>query len=225
MQVWMGQYLAFTGSVSEPLLHVSLGEQGINGREHPGRQRGGTKGMEYPDAQSSSSVLPVSSWTAHHCHKLLHSASWANSLEGGPHWLASGQTHQARWAKGACPAAATHGETQVYGPQTIGSAFLMGTADEVETTSALYEKLDQSRLGRWAVLYKLEWLFAPALPPGTHLPLPNRPAPEGMQAQACKLILHLNDYRLFTFSPIAADEEKQVQKPSSVCLRVAEQLG
>lgn len=104
--------------------------------------------MEYPDAQSSSSVQPVSSWTGHHCHKLLRSASRANSLEGGPHWLASGQTLQARWAKGACPAAATHGETQVYGPQTIGSAFLMGTADEVETTSALYEKLDQSRLGR-----------------------------------------------------------------------------
>lgn len=26
--------------------------------------------------------------------------------------------------------------------------------------TVLYEKLDQSRLRRWAALYKLEWLFA-----------------------------------------------------------------
>lgn len=133
--------------------------------------------MEYPNAHCSSSVLPVFSWTASHCHSPLHSFSWAKSLEGGPHWLASGQSLQARWAKGACPAAVPCEEAQVYGPQTVGSAFLMGTAGEVETMTVLYEKLDQIRLGRWAVLYKLEWLFAPALPPGTHLPLPNHPAP------------------------------------------------
>lgn len=46
--------------------------------------------------------------------------------------LASGQTLQGRWAKGAYPAAAPQGETQVCGPQTIGSAFLTGTADDVE---------------------------------------------------------------------------------------------
>jgi len=71
----MGQYLAFAGSISEPLPHVSLGEWDVNGRWHPGRQRGDTKGMEYPDAQSSSSVLLVSSWTVCHCHGLLRSSS------------------------------------------------------------------------------------------------------------------------------------------------------
>jgi len=37
---------------------------------------------------------------------------------------------------------------QIYGLQTVTSAFLMGTADEVETVTVLYEKLGQLRLGR-----------------------------------------------------------------------------
>lgn len=75
MQVLTGQYLIFTGSMAKLLLRESLGEQGMNGREHPGRQRGDTEGTEYLDARSSSSVLPVSCWAAHRCHRLLRSPS------------------------------------------------------------------------------------------------------------------------------------------------------
>lgn len=67
-----------------------------------------------------------------------------NTLEGGPHWLASGQTLQ---AKGACLLLPVVGRHKSMVP-TVGSAFLMEKADEVETKTVLYEKLDQFRLGR-----------------------------------------------------------------------------
>lgn len=111
--------------------------------------------------------------------------------------------------------------TQVYGPQSAGSAFLMRTAGVAEKMAVLYEKLDQLRLGRWDVLYKLEQLFAPALPPGTCLPLPNHPAPRGLQIDISLIWLQA----LYLQPNCSWLEEKQVQKSGSVCLRVAEQLG
>lgn len=94
------------------------------------------------------------------------------------------------------------GETRVCGLQAGSSALLTGTGDEAETTTAGCEKLEPFGLGRWAVSCRLQRLFAPALPPGTRLPPPNRPA--AGRRQAWKLILHLNDCSLITFSLIAA---------------------
>lgn len=158
MQVWVGQYLVFTGSMSEPLPHASLGEWGINGRQHPSRQRGDTEGMEHPDAQSSSSVLPVSSWTARHCHRLLCSSSWAV-------WRVAhtpGQVGQGCLSC-CCP---LWGDTSLWSPHCWFSISHRKSRCGWNNASASW-----NRLGRWAVLYKLEWLFAPALPPGTRLPV------------------------------------------------------
>lgn len=92
----------------------------------------------------------------------------------------------AGWARGAPPAAAqlptACGEIRVCGSQAGSSALLTGKGDEAETMTAGCEKLEPFGLGRRAVSCRPQWLFAPALPPGTRLPPPNRPAAGRMQA-------------------------------------------
>lgn len=92
----------------------------------------------------------------------------------------------AGWARGAPPAAAqlptACGEIRVCGSQAGSSALLTGKGDEAETMTAGCEKLEPFGLGRRAVSCRPQWLFAPALPPGTRLPPPNRPAAGRRQA-------------------------------------------
>lgn len=79
------------------------------------------------------------------------------------------------------------------------------TEDEAGIRTLDCEKLEWFMQEGWGVLYKLEQLLAPALPLGTHLPLPRYPAAGNVEVQAWKLILHFSDCALVTFHLIASD--------------------
>lgn len=79
------------------------------------------------------------------------------------------------------------------------------TEDEAGTRTLDCENLERFMQGVWGVLCKLEQLLAPALPLGTHLPLPRHPAAGRLQTRAWKLMLHFSDCALVTFHLIAAD--------------------